>query len=370
MMPDPSRTLRVLFDVQHPAQVHLFKHVLWELQAKGHETMVVARDKEVTLDLLDAYGIDHRSLSRRTGGLPAAVLELGVREVRTTLAARAFEPDVVVSRVSPPAVHAASVVGARSVVVTDTDIDDTLLGRTFHAITLPFADVVCRPPGLDLPTDPGKQRDLGTQELAYLHPDRFTPDPTGLERHGVDPDEPFAVVRLAGWDAYHDVGHEGITESVFRKVVAMLSDRGRVFLSTERGRPTGLDVEPLPVPTHLIHDLLYYADIYVGDSGTMSTEAAMLGTPSVRLNSIESDADERIFRTLETDYGLLFSFSDGEAALRKVRALMTDESTPAEWERRRSRLLDDAPDVTEELLAIIRETAAPTSTSAVPAPTG
>jgi len=370
MHTEPASRLRVLFDVQHPAQVHLFRHAIEELQAAGHETMVLSRDKEMTLDLLDAYGIEHRSLSRRRGGLPAAVFELGVRELRTIQAAREFAPDVIVGRVSPSATHAASLLGARSVVVTDTDIDGTVLGRAFHAITLPFADVVCRPPDLELPTADANQRDLGKQELAYLHPDRFTPEPAALERHGVDPDEPYAVVRLAGWDAYHDVGHEGISETVLRKLVAMLSGRGRVFLSTERDGPVDLDTEPFPVPIHLVHDLLYHADLYVGDSGTMSTEAAMLGTPSVRLNSVDGEDDEGIFRSLEADYGLLFSFSDGEAALRKARDLWDGESTAATWERRRASLLADAPDVTDELLAIIRETATRrTASSAAPAAT-
>jgi len=370
MHTESASRLRVLFDVQHPAQVHLFRHAIEELQAAGHETMVISRDKEMTLDLLDAYGIEHQSLSRRRGGLPAAVLELSVRELRTIRAARKFAPDVIVGRVSPSATHAASLLGARSVVVTDTDIDGTVLGRAFHAITLPFADVVCRPPDLDLPTAEAKQRDLGKQELAYLHPDRFTPDRGALERYGVDPDERYAVVRLAGWDAYHDVGHEGISETVLRRLVAMLSEDGRVFLSTERTGPTDLDVEQFPVPIHLVHDLLYHADLYVGDSGTMSTEAAMLGTPSVRLNSVDGEEDEGIFRTLEDDYGLLFSFSDGEQALRKAQDLWEDDSATDTFERRRADLLADAPDVTDELLAIIRETATQRSASAAaPAPT-
>ncbi len=348
--------IRVLFDIQHPAQVHLFKHALWDLEAAGHETLVTSRDKEVTTQLLDAYDIDHRLLSRRRNGLPAAALELGVREVRTLLAARPFHPDVVVSRVSPPAAHTAAALGARSVVVTDTDVDSTLLGRAIHAATLPFADVVLRPPGLDLPTPDRKQRDLGTQELAYLHPDRFTPDRRALERHGVDVDDAYFVVRLAGWDAYHDVGHTGLGGATLRELLAYLSDRGTVYLSTERDLK-GVDADPLPVPPHLVHDLLAYADLYVGDSGTMSTEAALVGTPAVRTNSAVGGDDEGIFVTLESEYGLLFSFADGQAALQKVRRLVESDETAAEWQHRHARLLEDATDVTDDLVSVVCEMA-------------
>lgn len=385
MADEQSSGPRVLFDVQHPAQVHLFKHALWELQADGHETLVTSRDKEVTVELLDALGIDHRPLSSRGSGLASAVVELGVREYRTYAVARSFQPDVVVSRVSPPAVHAASLVGARSVVVTDTDVDSTLLGRTVHAITLPFADVVCRPEGLDLPTRPDKQRPLGIQELAYLHPERYTPDRGALESHGVEVDESYFVVRCSEWDAYHDVGHRGLTPAFLRELVGYLSEHGTVYLSTEAGKAAvsteagkapGLEsevpgAEAMPVPPHLVHDLLYHADLYVGDSGTMSTEAALLGTPAIRTNSIVGVDDEPVFRTLEREYGLLFSFAEPRAAMEKVQALVDDEGTARRWRRKRAGLLEDAPDVTAELLSVIGEMPNASGRPAVePKPTG
>lgn len=83
----------------------------------------------------------------------------------------------------------------------------------------------------------------------------------------------------------------------------------------------------------------------------------MLGTPAVRTNSIVGEADERIFRLLETEYGLLFSFADGGTAVERAKELVDRETTAAEWQRRRARLLEDAPDVTGEIVSIIHEAA-------------
>lgn len=355
--------MRVHFDVGHPAHVHLFKHAIRELNRAGHETRVLSRDKEVTVELLDAYDVDHELLSRRRESLPAAILEQGVREIRTLGEARAFDPDVVVSRVSPPAIHAAALLDAKSVVVTDTDVDDTLLGRTLHAVTLPVADVVCRPPTLDIPTDDGKQHVLGFQELAYLHPDRFSPDRSQLEAAGVDVDETYFVLRLSSWDAYHDVGHHGIDEATLEQLVDELSAHGTVYASTEEDLSATLAVDPLPIPPHLVHDLLYFADMYVGDSGTMSTEAAMLGTPAIRMNSIDREDDDPTFVALESEYGLLYSYSDGANVLEKVDELLTDDDTTSRWRQRRAEFLEDVPDVTDELLAIIYDIADAPSTA-------
>jgi predicted glycosyltransferase len=348
--------MNVCFDIQHPAHVHLFKHALWDLQSAGHETLVLSRDKEMTVALLEAYDIDHRLLSRRRDG-PGAVLELGQREIRTFRAARAFDPDVFVSRMSTPAAHASRLLGARNVAITDTDLDSTPLGRLVHAVTLPFVDVLCHSPGLRLPKLAAEHRVVPFQELAYLHPDRFTPDGSALRAHGVDPDEPYYVLRLAGWDAYHDVGRHGIEQVTLRELVSYLSARGRVYVSAERELPPGVDAEPLPTPAHLVHDLLAFANCYVGDSGTMSTEAALLGTPAVRVASNVGVDDEQVFNTLEEEYGLLASFADGRDAVRRVRELVESETTHDEWQERRRTLLSDATDVTGDLIAVIEEAA-------------
>ncbi len=47
--------VRVLFDIVHPAHVHFFKYLHADLVAEGHETLVIAREKDVTLALLDEY---------------------------------------------------------------------------------------------------------------------------------------------------------------------------------------------------------------------------------------------------------------------------------------------------------------------------
>jgi predicted glycosyltransferase len=357
---DTEPPLRVLFDIQHPAQVHLFKHAIWELQRLGHQTMVASREKELTTDLLDAHDIEHVSLSTRRPGLPRLLGELLVREVRMTALARRFRPDVVVSRFSPAAAHAARLSGGKTLLINDTYLSPPLFQRLIHGVTLPFVDRIYTPPGFDLGLDPERHRTLDFQELSYLHPDYFHPDRSVLEAHGVDPDRPYAVVRLAAWDAYHDVGHGGMSRETVDEVLSLLSERGPVYVSSEAPLPAELDAHPIPVPPHLIHHLLYYASVYVGDSGTMATEAAVLGTPAVRITTRAGPDDENVFHELEDRYGLLFSFADERAALEKLQTLLSGPSDREHWRSRRDRLVADQPDVTatlvEQIVSLGRET--------------
>lgn len=51
--------MRILIDMGHPAHVHFFKHAIRELESRGHKIKITARDKDVTLQLLDAYGFEY-----------------------------------------------------------------------------------------------------------------------------------------------------------------------------------------------------------------------------------------------------------------------------------------------------------------------
>jgi hypothetical protein len=345
--------MNVLFDIQHPAQVHLFKNAIWALDERGHETMVTSREKEVTLDLLGAYDIEHVSLSRRGEGLPELLREAFYREARLFSVARSFRPDVIVSRLNPAVVHVSKLLGCRNLIFEDTNHGGTWLGRAYYASTLPFVDVLCGPPGLGLPVDADRLRTVAFQELAYLHPDRFTPDRESLESYGVAVDEPYSVLRLVGWDAFHDIGHHGLGVDAVRELVSMLSERGPVYLSGERDFPEPFGGRALPVPPHLVHDLLYHADLYVGDSGTMSSEAAMLGTPAVRVSSTVGDGDAHTFVELERTYDLLYSFSDEQAAIERAVRLFEDENAGCEWARKRATLAADQGDVAARMVRLI-----------------
>jgi hypothetical protein len=346
--------MRVLFDVNHPAQVHLFKNAYWELDNAGHEVHVTSREKEMTVELLDAYGIDHTTLTaERDGGVPALAAEWAVREAKMLKLAWSFRPDVVVSRLNPPAVHVSRLAGSRNVIFKDTILRSRVIRALYHGATCPFVDTICTPPGFDVPVPAEKHRTVGFQELAYLHPNWFEPDADRLREYGVDPTEPFFVLRFAGWDAYHDVGSQGLSPDAKRDLVEYLDDHGDVYITSEADLPAEFTEYQLSVPPHMIHDLLSYADLYVGDSQTMPTEAALLGTPAIRANSVVGDGDMNNFVELEDDYELLFSYADEERVIEKAREIVADEGSRETWDRRRQRLLDDKPDVTQTMLDLI-----------------
>lgn len=354
---DSGPGLRVLFDVGDPAQVHLFRNTIEELELAGHDTFVTAREKEVTIDLLEAYGIDHLSLSKSGDSKRSLVRELLTRGVRMYAVARRFQPDVIVGRLGPVPAHVSTAVDCRYIAVSDTFIDRLLIRWIYQGITLPFVDTVCVPESFDLPIAGSKRRPLDFLELAYLHPRRFEPDPAIVAGYDIDPAEPYFILRVAGWDAYHDVGFAGLSPTTVRQLVDLLEPRGRVFISAENDLPGELSTDRLAIAPEDIHHLLYYADLYVGDSETMSTEAAMLGTPAIRTNTMVGDHDENVFYELEHRYGLLRSYADEARAVRAVERLLDAGIDRVDWSERRDQLIAEQPDVTERILETILESA-------------
>ena len=88
-------TLRIHVDIGHPAHVHFFRQPLRQWASHGHRVRVTSRDKDVAIELLDAFGIEHRTLSRVGRGILGLGAELATRTARLRGELRRFDADVV-----------------------------------------------------------------------------------------------------------------------------------------------------------------------------------------------------------------------------------------------------------------------------------
>jgi len=105
--------MRALIDVTHPSLAHVFRPVWAAWSAEGHECAVVARDKDVTLELLRAFGIPHVVLAGVGRTQLGRARELLAREARMLSLARRLRPHLVIGT-SAHAARVAFCVGAKS----------------------------------------------------------------------------------------------------------------------------------------------------------------------------------------------------------------------------------------------------------------
>ena len=336
--------MNVAFFIGHPSHVHLFKNAIMELDREGHHTKVIARNKDITLDLLNNIGIDYVKSTQNSEGPLRSIRHLFGTYYYGYNNLKEFDPDVLVSRFNPAVPHLAKIYSAKCLMFELNEKRELL--ANFAAF---FTDCICTPESFT--QDRGKihQRYRGFHEMAYLHPNWFSPDPEILEKYGICAEDDYFVVRYVSWDAYHDIGHNGLTKEERQEVINMLSKRGRVFLSTEDDI-NYVNAEPVPTESHEIHHLLSFADLYLGESGTMPIEAGLLGTPSICINPLIDDWG--IFNELVDDYELIKQIHP-----RDISSLdnLINNIDKKKLEVRRKEVLNDKIDLTRYIVQKIYE---------------
>ena len=327
--------MRVLIDVSHPALAHVFAHVHRALEARGHSCSVVARAKDVTLDLLTAYGVPHAVLARAGRGHLGRARELAVREARFILYGRRFRPDLVTGT-SVHAARAAFVLRCKSAILND---DDAAAVPLFRWLAYPLASAIVTPTALAHESWGPRHRTYPSYHaLFYLHPARFAPDPAVRAELGLAPDQPYALIRLSALEAHHDAGVRGVSRALLRELVDGIGRRVRLLVSSEKPLDREFERLRIGVRPERMHHALAGAAFFLGDSQTMTAEAAVLGTPAIRINDFVGRIS--YLRELE-EYELAFGFRPGQekSAMDRLRAVLAMPDRAAVFAARRARML-------------------------------
>lgn len=323
----------------------MFRPLIEDLAASGDQVLTSARDKDVTLKLLEAYGLEFVRVGKQGGilGIPGEWIG---RFARLLQLARSFRPDLILGESNPVVAQVANLTGARSLVFLDTEH-----AKLQNRLLFPFADVLCTPRTYPEDLGPGHLRYNGSKELIYLHPRYYTPDTRGLSDFGVETDERYILVRSVSWTAAHDVGHRDHRMSLER-IVTRLDKLARVLVSCEGPAPRSLEPYLIKAPPHRMHDVLAMASLYIGDGATMASEAAVLGVPAIFVSPLRL----RYIDHLERDCGLVFRLPE-EDALTKAEELFSDPGTGKTWKARRNEFLKGSWDVRRCIVELARTVA-------------
>lgn len=338
--------MRILIDISHPAHVHFFRNAISIWEEHGHIVRVVARDKDMTCDLLRRFHIPFKVLSKARTGLLGWASEMLIHTARLLPRVINFKPHLMLqiggTFVAP--------VGylTRTPTWAFTDTENATLS---NALTFPMVNRIFTPSCYELNHGVKHRRFPGFHESAYLHPSRFVPDPSVLQTLGLHPQDPFFIVRFVSWESAHDIDQTGFGVRGKTELVEELARHGRVFVSSESPLPDSLKAYASHIPIHQIHHFIAYASLVVGESATMASEAAVLGTPAVFL----SPTGRGYTNVQEREYGLLFNFSDTHQAeaLEQVKNILKTPRSKDYWQDKRRRLLDDTIDVTAWMVRMV-----------------
>lgn len=339
--------MKVLFDIGHPAHVHLIRNTYFELVRKNHFVLVTVKDIPAAKQLLNLYGIEYKELGSKND----SIFQKGISQVKynwkVLQLVRKHKIEIGIGS-SITVAHISKISSMQSVVLDD---DDDEVEPLFVKYAHPFADILLSP---DVLKGKRKKKDTiyypGYHELAYLHPDNFNPDETVLSELGIDKNTRFFIMRFNVFKAHHDVGIKGLNLDQKMQLIKLLEPHGKIFITTERDIEPELQKYQMKVSPEKAHSLLNYATMFLGDSQTMTSEAAVLGVPSVRCNSFAG----RIAYLEEEEhrYDLTYGFlpENFDQLLAKVKEMIANKDLKSVWLSKKDIMLKDKIDVTKFLV--------------------
>ena len=337
--------MTILFDVNHAGHVHFIKNAYKQLKADGYDCLIVASDKPLVYQLLDEYGLSYYPMGSIGKSLGAKMLKLILHDIKLFIFCLKHRPQVILGIVSIRGSHVSWLTGARSIVFTDTEHASKQI-----ALFKPFTSEVHTPDWFVKDLGQKQVRYSGFHELAYLHPDNFTPRSEVLSLLGVERGEQYFILRFVAWDATHDKNQYGISLQTKREMIMMLSPYGKIFITSEYELEEEFKQYEYDLPRSYLHDALSYTSILISEGATTACEAALLGVPTIYVNSLSLG----YITHLERRHDLLYHITDQALVINKTKALLENPNLKPEWKEKRDKFVATQQDTTAYIVNLIK----------------
>ncbi len=330
----------ILIEIGHPSDVHIFRKTTERLTEDGHRVHMAAVDRDMIIELLDKHQFPYTIIASRKNGFNLAK-EIPLRTWNVWKIIRQQSIDVGIG-VTNITVGVPMWLSRKPYI----SISDTEEAYNQIRTAIPFSRRFLTPESFYDDYGPKHIRYAGLKELAYLHPDVYTPNPSILAELGLSQDEPYFMIRFVAWNATHDFGKSGLTIEDKHAIVNELSKYGKIILSSEEDDiPSEFQHLITDFPRESILDLQAHAAMYIGEGNTMAAESATLGIPSIRSNPM----DLGYSRDLQ-DRGLMFQLLDGKQIIEKIQEIMSLPNRRQQFKERGEKLISDYESITDVLV--------------------
>jgi predicted glycosyltransferase len=341
--------MKILFYFSHPAQFHFSKVAIEELRNRKHVVDLIAKTKDVLTQLLDEKGWKYINIQNKVRKQTrfAILSSLLKRDVKLFQICRKNKYDLLIGTDASIA-HIGYILNIPTITILE---DDYRVIKSLAKLTFPFTKHILVPNVCDVGDWGNKKIGYdGYMKLAYLHPNVFSGKNYFKDK---STKIPYYLIRLSNLHAHHDFGIKGISYNQLDYLISQLEKKGHVFLSSEKKLPHKYLKYKLDIPASRIHHFLSETDLLICDSQSMAVEAAMLGTPNVRISSFSGKIS--VLEELENVYELTYGFSPEDIilAFKKIDQLLKFPNLKQDFMYRRNKMLEEKIDVSQFLIWFI-----------------
>lgn len=283
--------MKILFDIKHPAQLNLFRHLSKELLTENWEVTICYLNRGKLPDIIKREYKGFNTIPVGSShGTKWSILWNG--NIKRTLAfvklIRKNKYNICVAASSIPLALACKITGIPIIQF----YDDTERGRV-NQLNARFSNQLFFPPIIK---QNGKISVFNClKEWSYLSPKRFSSNENTLKQYGLQPNEYIFAREVSNKSFNYYNQEDGIVSSLS----AAIDPKAKVVLSLEDKSIAHKFPKHwilLKEPVEDIHSLMYYSRMVISSGDSMAREGAMLGVPSVYCGVRKMKANELLMQ--------------------------------------------------------------------------
>jgi predicted glycosyltransferase len=277
--------MKIWIDLDNTPHVPFFKPIIRELEKRGHEVVLTARDAFQVCELADRMGLVCQRVGRHYGkNRFMKVSGLGWRSLQLLPFLLREKPDMGLSHGSRSQILLSNIMGVPSVMIMDYEHAQTpLLLRPRWEIV---PDVMLKE-SLHCRSRDRIRTYQGIKEDVYAP--EFTPDPSLSKELGLDEKDILVTVRPPANEAHYHNPESDLFFRAFMDRLASTPGTRAVLLPRNKTQEAQIRADgaawfkdgKVIIPGRAVDglNLLWHSDLVVSGGGTMNREAAALGIP-------------------------------------------------------------------------------------------
>ncbi len=283
---------RIWIDLENSPHIPFFLPIIKEIEARGWEIVLTARDCFQVCELADMAGLKYAKVGRHYGRNPLAKLVgLGIRVLQLAPFVLRKRPDVGVSHNSRCSIILSALLGIPSVNIIDYEFADQRLTSLFGSKKKKWVLT----PAI-IPSDPFEKCGTLTDHILHypgikedVYVPFFQPDPTWKSALGLTARDVIVAIRPPATEAhYHNPESEKLLLAVFEQLekhpevkTILLPRTAKQEAELRHAKQELFEAGRIIVPHRAVNglDLIWNSDVVISGGGTMNREAAALGVP-------------------------------------------------------------------------------------------
>jgi uncharacterized protein len=366
-----SSLLRIWFDILTPKQVMFFKPAIDILKEDNHEILSTSREYKEANELARLRQIELKIVGKHGGAdRNQKLLQSANRVLKLTDLVSAFEPDVAVSFSSPEACRVAFGLGIRNV-----GFNDSPHACAVAKLSVPLLDLLLCP--WIIPYSSWTRHGIhrrrilrykGLDPIAWLFrlgklPNRLRSDRNyGVQKNNItiSNGKKTVLIRMeeaqASYIAQNRSGNS--TVKMIDRIIGNLSHIANFSIlcryEDQKSQISERYSDRASVISNVVDglDLISHSDIFVGAGGTMTTEAALLGKPTISIAPVSFSVEKYL-----VSQGLALRASTPEGLENLVRRFVADRSSGHKQVVKASRIVRKMEDPIARLISLLTRNA-------------